>query len=273
MTLSVCIIVKNEEARIRDFLMSVKDFADEVVIVDTGSLDKTIDVVKEVSQREEINVVIDEYIRLETFHFGKAKNHALKKAKMDYMLILDIDERPSIEFKKGIKDFLEKEKPFIATIKLIDELLPRHINYPLRIIKNHQNILHAEEERDSIHHRIIHNYQVKGFLAPVFHCQRESGAMYSPQRILPRVILKVNEEERNNRPFVIYFLRAVRNFWRKFYKIYFKKQLYKDGKTGFKYAFLRSFYLFLVVIFVGLKPKKNYKYWEDPKWQPPKGLV
>ena len=46
-----------------------------------------------------------------------------------------------------------------------------------------------------------------------------------------------------------------------------EQKMKKDGKAGFKYAFLRGLYAFLIQIFVGLKPDDGYKYWEDKKYK------
>ena len=46
MALSVCLIVKNEEEVIARCLNCVKKFADEIVAVDTGSTDKTVEIIK-----------------------------------------------------------------------------------------------------------------------------------------------------------------------------------------------------------------------------------
>lgn len=46
-TISLCMIVKNEESRLRRCLDSVADLVDEIVIVDTGSTDKTRDIALE----------------------------------------------------------------------------------------------------------------------------------------------------------------------------------------------------------------------------------
>ncbi len=83
MTLSVAYIVKNEEANIRRSLESVKDLADEIIIVDTGSTDKTMDICREYGKVFEFEWCND---------FAKAKNYALNRCTKDYVLILDADE-------------------------------------------------------------------------------------------------------------------------------------------------------------------------------------
>ena len=83
-TISLCTIVKNEEEMLPKCLESVKDFVDEIVIVDTGSTDNTVEIAKSFGAR-----VIDfEWIN----DFSAARNFALDQCTTDYALVLDADE-------------------------------------------------------------------------------------------------------------------------------------------------------------------------------------
>ncbi|MEE9260776.1 MAG: glycosyltransferase [Candidatus Scalindua sediminis] len=83
-TLSLCMIVKNEEKFLPTCLESVKDHVDEIIIVDTGSTDSTIEIARRYNAK--------------TYHhawensFSKARNYSLKYATCDWILILDADE-------------------------------------------------------------------------------------------------------------------------------------------------------------------------------------
>lgn len=97
--LSVLIIAKNEEKMIPDCLSSAT-WADEVVVVDTGSVDKT----KEVAKKHGAKV----------FEYTKGKNYsqwreyAITKAKNDWILFVDADERVTPGLKEEILKILEK---------------------------------------------------------------------------------------------------------------------------------------------------------------------
>lgn len=271
-TLSICTMTKNEEARIEDFILSVKDIADELVLVDHGSSDNTLDIARRVCQREGIKAIIDKDILPEPPHFCRAINYILKKATMDYIFSLYIDERMSSNFKKEIKGFLERERPMVVAFKRFNEAVPHRTDIAEVIVKNHQNIFCGEDESFRFHQRFVHNYEVKYFPHPIFHCERERSMLTYPPIILSKVKDRVDVTERNDRSLFIHLLQGVRNSWKRFYRLYFKQQLYKDGKAGFKFALFRGLQAFLIALFVGLKPKKDYKYWEDPKWRPPEGL-
>ena len=84
MRISVCLIVKNEEDVIGRCLESVKGFADEIIVVDTGSSDKTKEFVSKFTDKLYDFEWIDD--------FSAARNYAFSKAKCDYLFWLDADD-------------------------------------------------------------------------------------------------------------------------------------------------------------------------------------
>jgi len=83
-TISLCMIVKNEEKTLARCLKSVSGIADEIIIVDTGSQDKTKEIAREFTDRI--------YDFSWNNHFSNARNFSFEKAKMDYILWLDADD-------------------------------------------------------------------------------------------------------------------------------------------------------------------------------------
>ena len=82
-TLSAVLIVRNEAARLRDCLESVR-WADEIVVVDTGSTDQTVAIAREFTAK---------VTSAEFSGFGPLKNRALDLATGDWILSIDADER------------------------------------------------------------------------------------------------------------------------------------------------------------------------------------
>ena len=82
--LSVSMIVKNEEKHLNRCLSSIRDAADEIVIVDTGSTDKTIEIA------ESFGAKVFNYNWINDF--SSARNFALSKCSGDWILYLDADE-------------------------------------------------------------------------------------------------------------------------------------------------------------------------------------
>lgn len=86
-TLTACIIARNEENTIQDCLESIKDVANEIIVVDTGSTDKT----KEIASKYTDKI----YDFIWCNDFSAARNEALKYATSDWVLSIDCDERLS----------------------------------------------------------------------------------------------------------------------------------------------------------------------------------
>ncbi|MGL5034632.1 MAG: glycosyltransferase [Microcystaceae cyanobacterium] len=82
--LSLCMIVQNEAANICSCLESVKELVDEMVILDTGSEDNTV----EIAKNHGAKVIEGNW----TEDFSVARNQALKSVTGDWVLVLDADE-------------------------------------------------------------------------------------------------------------------------------------------------------------------------------------
>jgi glycosyltransferase involved in cell wall biosynthesis len=97
MTLSVCIITLNEETNIVRTLESVKSLADEIVVVDSGSTDRTV----ALAESYQAKVFVEPWKG-----FAPQKNSALAKASHDWILSLDADEEVSPELAASIQKLL-----------------------------------------------------------------------------------------------------------------------------------------------------------------------
>lgn len=88
-TISVCMMVKNEEKRLPVALASVKDWVDEIIVVDTGSTDRTIEIAESFGARI--------YHHPWEHDFAKHRNQTIQYANGDWILILDADEEVAEE--------------------------------------------------------------------------------------------------------------------------------------------------------------------------------
>lgn len=87
MKISAIILTKNEEQNILDCLNSVK-WCDEVIVIDDSSFDKTKDLIKKFNHK---NIVVYQAPNIEDF--SQKRNYGLSKAKEDWVLFIDADER------------------------------------------------------------------------------------------------------------------------------------------------------------------------------------
>ncbi len=83
-TISLCMIVKNEEKHIGRCLDSVAGLMDEIIIVDTGSTDRTVEIVSGYTSKI--------YSYLWKDDFSDARNYSFSKASMDYCMWMDADD-------------------------------------------------------------------------------------------------------------------------------------------------------------------------------------
>ena len=113
-TLSVIVITKNEERNIRACLKSVT-WADEIIVVDAGSMDRTIDIAREFTQK---------IFSRPWDGYGEAKNYGLVQCTSEWILSLDADERVMPELKKEILDRLSS-----ADQKVVALSMPRRANF------------------------------------------------------------------------------------------------------------------------------------------------
>src|SRR3989338_185980 len=101
--LSACMIVKNEEQFIANCLNSLKDLANEIVIADTGSTDKTKDIINDFKKTFPNLKLLDFKW---TNDFSAARNFSIENATGDWILIIDADETIAKDDHFKLKDFI-----------------------------------------------------------------------------------------------------------------------------------------------------------------------
>ena len=97
--LSVIIIVKNEENRLLACVNTVKDWVDEIIIINDESTDRTVEIAKGFTEK-----VFTRKMELE----GKQRNFGVSKAKNDWVMMLDCDERITPELKDEIIETIKR---------------------------------------------------------------------------------------------------------------------------------------------------------------------
>ncbi|MFJ5790515.1 glycosyltransferase [Lysinibacillus sp. NPDC093197] len=155
-TVSLCMIVKNEEQVLARCLSSVQGLVDEIIIVDTGSSDKT----KEIARQYTNNIYDFEWID----DFSKARNFSFSKATKDYILWLDADdilqESERLHFSSLTKELSSKE---VDSVMMDYHLAFNHNGEPTyslkrnRLVKRSCNFtwVGAVHEYLSVHGNII----------------------------------------------------------------------------------------------------------------------
>jgi glycosyltransferase involved in cell wall biosynthesis len=114
MKISACLIVKNEEENLQRCLESIKELVDEIVIVDTGSTDKTIEIAERYTDKL--------YIHPWQNDFSLHRNQSISYATGDWILIIDADEELSTNLTKDdIKELISKASDETDSISFLME--------------------------------------------------------------------------------------------------------------------------------------------------------
>lgn len=109
-TISLCMMVKNEEEVLARCLDTVKDIVDEINIVDTGSTDRTVEIAKEYTDR----VFFFEWIG----DFSAGRNEAFKHATKEYIFYLDADDVLLEEDQRKLKELKETMDPSVDSVSM-----------------------------------------------------------------------------------------------------------------------------------------------------------
>lgn len=135
MTLSLCLIVKDEAANLPACLGSVGGLADEICLTDTGSTDDTVAVAQGYG-------ALVQHVQW-THDFAAARNVSLQPATQDWILVLDGDERLGPGIAAKLRDWLPQVPPTVLLINLLrQEVGAQQSPYTLvsRLFRNHAGI-------------------------------------------------------------------------------------------------------------------------------------
>ena len=180
-TISVCMIVKNEQEVIERILKSVSKFADEIIVVDTGSIDETVNLSKKYTQ----NVFSYKW----NDDFSAARNFSFSKGTSDYLMWLDADDvisDESVELLLNLKYKLTNEDVVMLPYQTaFDE--NGNVSfwyYRERLLKNNSNFVWC----DPVHEVIVPNGKIVYENIPIKHCKIKQGDPFRNLKIYQKII-------------------------------------------------------------------------------------
>lgn len=224
--LSVIIITKNESQHIKNCLDSVS-FADEIIVLDSGSDDDTVTLCRQYTK----NVFISDWPG-----FGLQKQRALDKAKGDWVLSIDADESVSPELKAEIQQAIQDTETDAFEIPRLSNYCGREIkhggwwpDYVLRLFRREKGCFTP----DQVHERIIVTGNIKQLTNHLLH-----DSFVNPAEVLDKInsysslgAKKLYEKGKHTS-----LAEAImRGFWTCF-RTYILKAAFLDGRQGLMLA-------------------------------------
>lgn len=243
--LSVTIITLNEEANLARAIESVRGFAQEILVVDSGSTDHTVEIARHLGARVLTNPWRG---------YGQQKNFAQSQAANDWVMNIDADEEVSPELAVEIQQVMERDAGKNVSgysVPRLSKYLGRWIRhggwYPNRLVRiaNRQHSAWTEPE---LHEDLV----VRGTVLPLAYDLHH----YPFQSVADQVMTnlrysKLGAKTLRRRGIRKNLLTLVLKPIGKFFETYFLKGGFKDGIPGFIISvnaahsiFLKYAYLF-----------------------------
>lgn len=160
--ISLCMIVRNEANNIDQCLDHALPFVDEVVIVDTGSTDNTIEICKKK------NVAV--YSIPWDNDFAKARNYSIEIARYDWILCVDADEEVIIEDPVAFKESLTGDQELFYVqlqhyeTRNLDNLNNSHISYHFRLFNKSSSLEYEGKIHERLHITKEIRYSLNNFI-------------------------------------------------------------------------------------------------------------
>jgi len=231
MKISAVLVTFNEEKNIKRCLDSLK-FCSEIIVVDSGSTDKTLQIAKKYGAR---------IFYKEFSDFSSIKNFGIRKAKNNWILSIDADEEISKELEKKIKKAIENECNGYY-IRRINYFLGKPIkysgwgnDYQLRLFKKEKGFFSG-----AVHESIKIKGKTGFIKAPILHYSYIDSKSYFE---------KMNRytSMQAQKPKHFLFLKLFFSPFFKFIKMFFMKAGFLDGLRGFILAIYSSFSEFVKI--------------------------
>lgn len=231
---SVYIICQDEEQHIRRVLESVKAF-EEVVIVDSGSTDRTLEIAKEYT---------DKIFHQEWLGFSKQKEYAKSLCSREWVLNLDADEQLSSELEEEIKETIKEDTVDGLDMKISSKYLGS-FNHPLS--KFNRRIRFFRKAKGHYPEKMVHeSIVIDGKI------KKAKGFIFDYGTLdLKTVLRKINEysslraEEKFSKRKHASILKLLFVFPLAFFKSLIIKRGFLNGTRGFIAAMNNAFYAYL----------------------------
>lgn len=233
---SVVVITRNEEENIADCLKSAS-WADEIIVLDDNSTDKTVAIAKEYTDK-----VFTRKMDIEGTH----RNYAYGLAKNGWVLSLDADERVSTELEDELRSLFSRNLEHRAySIPIKTFIGKRWIRYSgwypapkVRLFDRHS----FKYEEVEVHPRVFIDGSCGRLSKDIVHYSYRNFHDFF-ESLNNQTTLEAKKWFKERRK--IGFLKMYRKFLSRFLKAYIQKGGYKDGLLGFSVSYAGGLYQFM----------------------------
>ncbi|MBU3956795.1 glycosyltransferase family 2 protein [Patescibacteria group bacterium] len=240
MKLSVIIIAKNEEKMIKDCLESVRQLADEIIYIDTGSTDKTSQIAKQYATKS-IN------LPFKGLAYSQWRNRGLREAKGEWILYVDADERITPELRKEIQETMPNTQYTAFAIPRRNFLLGKELRwggwwpgYVKRLYKRDK----LKRWRGELHEEPVFEGELGHLKEPMIHLQPKSIEPMLEKSIRWSKIEAKLLHEANHPP--VTWWRILRMGATTLFDRLIKKQGFRDGTEGWIESIYQAFHTMII---------------------------
>ncbi len=228
--LTVIIPTFNEEAYLEDALFSVK-FADEIIVIDSFSTDKTPRIAKKYATK---------FLQRKFDNFSNQKNFALKEATGDWVLFVDADERVTHSLEAEIRETIQNPQHSGYKINFphfyMNRFLYHHSDDVLRLVKREGAIfsgsvhekLHCAGTIGKLKNKMLH-FTYKGLHNYI--TKKEAYAWFQAEQL--------HKKDRKTNWFHLFFKPSYR-----FFRSFVLKGGFRDGVPGMTVAAVNAYGVF-----------------------------
>lgn len=148
--LSLCMITKNEENNIERCLRSAEGLVNEILMLDTGSTDKTVEIATS------LNANILPY-NLKSFDFASARNESIKYAWGRWILILDADDELPNESRELIREIIQTDEKAAYKCSIISKMPTgeKETISSIRLFKNERGLKFYGKAHEQVYPSLV----------------------------------------------------------------------------------------------------------------------
>jgi len=199
--ISLAMMVKDEEDFLEDALVSAKPWVDELIVVDTGSTDRTVEIAKD------LGAIVSHFEWCDSF--SKARNETIRCANGEWVFILDADERIRGDDPSAFRKLLQPDAhyPFqsflINVVNISKDGRPLSSGFGPRVFPRHENIGYGgrvqnryqsfDPDNPTIHASYLEGLEIihLGYDHEIYKARKKT------ERSLPLILASINEEPDN----------------------------------------------------------------------------